>query len=164
MTLQDRSTFLPWYWVRCFVLKCWALITQWHLIISQRNGNLMLAFFVIGRQEGHKRLPRAPPRCMFFVFKFGENPGNPHTLYSWQTGDVLVSDGWCTCSGNWKLLESGEQQLRGPSYYNSGLLHDLWLKKINLTNCNGYIHWMILQCATINGKFTEYCFSDVRTV
>jgi len=43
----------------------------------------------------HKQLLQAPPRYMFFVFKYGENPGNPRTLYSWQTDDVLMTDGWC---------------------------------------------------------------------
>jgi len=140
MSEKTFGHYDPWRSVLILniVLKCWALITQWHPILSQRNGNLMVAFF--GHWEARrmwKQLPQAPQRCMFLFLNL-EKIQVIHILYTHDR------HGWCTCSGNRKLLERGEKQLRGPTFYISGFLLDLWLKKIHLTNCSGYIHWVTL--------------------
>jgi len=43
---------------------------------------------------------------MFFVFKFGENPGNPHTLYSRQTG-VMDLFRELKIAGKWRTTTEG---------------------------------------------------------
>ena len=99
-----------------------------------------------------KHLPQAPPRCMFFVLNLGKIQVS-HVLYTFDR-QVMHLFRELKIAGKWRTTTEGSNLLQFR-FVTWPLIEENSLNKLQ---------WVTLQCATINGKFTEYCFSDVWMV